>query len=519
MFNLPERIHNTPLLLQLIATCIVVFFFPTQSAAAKNTIDSLSEFQTTDCWIKPNSKAQTDCGWFTVPEDWTAAKSQKLKLPVVIYQPLNPDPSLDPVIYLAGGPGYPALGYKGGHISGWRRTADSIFPGRRLIVFDQRGTGLSTPKLECHDGDGSMVWYPVSRNTKDFGDIPSRVHTAYAHCAERHITAGRQLSAYNSLQIATDTEALRRALKLKSVVLFGISYGTRLALTVMKLYPENISAAILDSVLPPQSDNAAYNSNRFGAVLDRLFQACQRDEGCALAFPDLRDQFQGVLKHLSKEPAIVEITNMTSSGPLYVRIDETMFLSVLHAAMYNLEKHAVLPLLISEAFRGEYGELKYHVEYSVDNHYGLPDSFDMGATLAITCNDDARETSWQTNADNTTPYPYLDHFVNLNHETWPCAIWPTKPETRNRDAVVSDIPSLLLAGALDPATTVEHAEIAAETLSKSHLFIFPANGHVQSRGKCSSEIIGEFLDTPSKRPNPACLKSLRQPVFITEVSN
>jgi len=507
--------YNFAVQIQMIAGCIVAFFFTTQCAAAENTIDKLSEFRTTDCWIKSESRAQTDCGWLTVPEDWNTPGSQKLKLPVVIYRALNPDPSLEPVIYLAGGPGYPALGYKGGYIRGWRRTADSIFPGRTLIVFDQRGTGLGTPKLECHDGDGSRVWYPVSGNTKDFGDIRSRVHTAYARCAARHLAAGRQLSAYNSLQIATDVEALRRTLKLESVVLFGISYGSRLALTVMKLYPKNISAAILDSVLPPQADNAAYSSNRFGAVLDRLFRACQQDESCASAYPDLRDQFQGVLKQLAEEPAILEITNYKSSGSLYARIDDAMFLKVLHGAMYNLEKHAVLPLLISEVLRGEYGELKYHVENTVNNRYGFPDSYDVGATLAVACNDYAGESSRQTSVDNTESYPYLDHFVNLNHQISPCAIWPTKPETRNRDAVVSDIPSLLLVGALDPATTVEHAEIAAETLGESHIFVFPANGHVQSWRKCSSEIIGEFLENHSKRPNPNCLESLRQPVFIT----
>ena len=501
--------------LNLIASCITAFLFTAQSTAADFVTDGVIEFQTTDCWVKPDSKARTDCGWLTVPEDWEHPNAQKLKLPVVIYRPLNPDPSLHPVIYLSGGPGYPALGYKGGDIRYWRREAEKFFPGRTLILFDQRGTGLSSPKLECHDGDGPMVWYPVSKNPEDFGDILSRVHAAYAACAARHLAAGRQLSAFNTVQSAADVDALRRALKLKSVVLFGISYGTRLALTVMKLYPENIHAAILDSVYPPQAAHSSGDSKIFGAVLDRLFQACHQDERCAAAYPNLHDQLLRVLELFAKEPVIVEITNLRSSGPLYVRVDHRMFLRVLHDHMYRTVKIQGLPFLISVVDQGEYVDLKHHLENIVFSHWGFPDSYDVGANLAVTCNDRVDEVNRRPRANDAGSYPYLEDFAAWNREVYPCVIWPTKPGTGNRDVVSSEIPSLLLAGGLDASTTVEQAEMAAETLSQSHLFVFPANAHVQVRNKCSWEVIDEFLSDPASRPNPKCLTSLRQPPFIT----
>jgi pimeloyl-ACP methyl ester carboxylesterase len=501
--------------LNLIAACIGAFLFAAQSTAADFVTDGVIEFQTTDCWVKLDSKARTDCGWLTVPEDWEHPNAQMLKLPVVIYRPLDPDPLLQPVIYLSGGPGYPALGYKGGDIRYWRREVENFFPGRTLILFDQRGTGLSSPKLECHDGDGPMVWYPVSKNPQAFGDIPSRVHAAYAACAARHVAAGRQLSAFNTVQSAADVDALRRVLKLKSVVLFGISYGTRLALTVMNLYPKNIQAAILDSVWPPQSDHSSVDSKIFGAVLDRLFQACHQDEKCAAAYPDLHDQFLQVLEKFAKQPVIVEITNLSSSGPLYVRVDHRMLLRVLHHNMYRTVKIPEIPFLISVVAQGEYVDLKYHLENIVFNHRGFPESYDMGANLAVGCNDSVDVVNRQPKADDAESYPYLRDFAASNREIYPCAIWPTKPGTGNRDVVSSEIPSLLLAGGLDVATTLEQAEMAAETLSQSHLFVFPANAHVQVRNKCSWKVIDEFLSDPASRPNPKCLTSLRQPRFIT----
>ena len=117
---------------------LAILFLTTQPIAAETIIDdvinNVIEFQPTDCWVKPKSKAKTDCGWLTVPEDWEHPDAQKLKLPVVIYRALNPDPSLRPVIYLSGGPGYPALGYNGEAIWAWRRSADILFPGRSLII-------------------------------------------------------------------------------------------------------------------------------------------------------------------------------------------------------------------------------------------------------------------------------------------------------------------------------------------------------------------------------------------------
>jgi len=505
------------------ATCIGAFLIASQCTAADFVVDDAIDFQQTDCWVKQDSEARIDCGWLMVPEDWEHPNAQRIKLPVVIYRALNPDPALHPIIYLSGGPGIPALGQNGKNINSWRRSADLIFPGRTLILFDQRGMGLGSPKLECEDAGDPRIWHPISNNPDEFGDQTARVRGAYAACAARHLAAGHRLTAFNTLQSAADVEALRRALRLQDVILFGISYGTRLALTVMKRYPDNIRAAILDSVFPPQAEYPGLKSDSFGAVLDRLFQACQQEKSCAAAYPDLRDRFLRLLEHLAEEPVIVEITNLEISDlgerePLYVRVDDTMFLDVIHSEMYHTGRLSSLPVLISGVAQGEYWRLKPHVENTV---YGLfHDNADMGATLSVICNDNADVIDRQPKEEDFAAYPYLRNFVMSNHEYKLCSIWPTRPGTRDRDPVVSEIPSLLLVGGLDPATPVELAEIAAETLSVSHLFVFPANGHVQIKyDECSWVVIEEFLSSPTRRPNPDCLTSLRQPVFLTYGGN
>ncbi|MCP4875775.1 MAG: alpha/beta hydrolase [Gammaproteobacteria bacterium] len=313
-------------------------------------------------------------------------------------------------------------------------------------------------------------------------------------------------------------EALRRALKLGDIVLYGISYGTRLALTVMKLHPEHIEAAILDSVFPPQAEFVGRDAGTFGPVLDRLFEACKRDEDCSATYPDLRNRFLRVLEQLARKPAVIEITNLKNGDPLYAHVDHRMFLAVLRTEMYHTARLPNLPVLISGVAQGEYWRLKQHVENAAYGYF--PSSYTMGANLAVNCNDDPGQIDRQQDAGSAESYPYLRDFVEWNREYPLCAFWPTNPDARNRDAVVSDIPSLLLAGGLDAATTVEQAELAAETLRVSHLFVFPAYGHVQLRSNpCAWEILNEFLVNPTLRPSPACLTSLRQPAFITVGGN
>jgi len=499
---------------------LAVAFIATQCFASEIVLDSVTEFEATPCWVEVDRR--TDCGWLIVPENWDNPQAQKLKLPVVIYRALNPDPSLSPVVHLSGGPGFAALGPDGHYMHRWRTKADEGFPGRTLIVFDQRGVGLGSPELDCQEAEAPNVRWPLSKNPDDEVDVPARLHAAYAVCMARHLAAGRQLDAFNTRQSATDVEAMRRALKLGDIVLYGLSYGTRLALTVMKLYPLHVEAAILDSVFPPQAEYTAADAESFGAVLDRLFEACRQHERCAAAYPDLRDRLLRALAQLAEEPAIVEIANLELTDPaerepIYARVDHRMFLEVLRKHMYWHEGLPRLPVLISGVAQGEYWRLKWPVEGTV---YGrFPGYYSLGASLAVICNDDAGESDRRSNTGSAELYPYLRDYATWFDDYSFCEFWPTRLDTRNRDAVVSDIPSLLLAGGLDAATTVEQAEIAAQTLGTAHLFVFPANAHGQLRYPCAWEILNEFLANPAVRPGPACLESLRQPAFMAAGGN
>ena len=102
-------------------------------------------------------------------------------------------------------------------------------------------------------------------------------------------------------------------------------------------------------------------------------------------------------------------------------------------------------------------------------------------------------------------------------DTAVCALWPADaPDPESATPVESDIPSLLLAGALDGSTPLEWAETAASSLSNAHLVVFPALAHVPLfNSACARKVVQAFLAKPHDPPEPSCLASLRQPSFRT----
>lgn len=80
--------------------------------------------------------------------------------------------------------------------------------------------------------------------------------------------------------------------------------------------------------------------------------------------------------------------------------------------------------------------------------------------------------------------------------------------------VSSDVPTLIFAGRYDPITPPAWGSLAAETLSHSYFYEFPAIGHgVVRANECALEIGLQFLADPLLEPDSACLAELTSPDF------
>jgi len=188
------------------------------------------------------------CGYLVVPEDRTQPDSRMIRLYAVVAPAASDNPKPDPIVFLSGGPGAPAV-VAVDHYRGLLRT---MLQERDLVAFDQRGVGLSEPALDCPEYEEAVLGtYGADVGSEE---ARQRMFHAMRACRDRLTEEGVNLSAYTSASSAADVHDLMEALGYDRYNLYGGSYGTRLALTIMRDYPDEVRSAVLDSVEPLQED-------------------------------------------------------------------------------------------------------------------------------------------------------------------------------------------------------------------------------------------------------------------------
>ena len=139
-----------------------------------------------------------DTGRVEVPESRTGRSTAKIQLAVMRIRSTAARPSV-PIIYLAGGPGN----------SGFNSARGEIFPVIKalrehadVIIYDQRGTGLTLPSLVVRATLGAPLDEPVLSERSRAAMLES----ARASAAEVK-ARGIDLTSYNTVENADDLDA------------------------------------------------------------------------------------------------------------------------------------------------------------------------------------------------------------------------------------------------------------------------------------------------------------------------
>ena len=148
-----------------------------------------------------------------------------------------------PMIYLAGGPG--ASGIQAGS-GGLFSYFEALLTLGDVILLDQRGTGQSTPGLQC-----SQEFAVPSDRILDRAAFAAVWVEQARGCADELRARGVNLDEYNTEQNADDIEALRAALGVEQLILIGYSYGTHLALAYIRQHGDRVARAVLHGVEGP----------------------------------------------------------------------------------------------------------------------------------------------------------------------------------------------------------------------------------------------------------------------------
>lgn len=475
---------------------------PSATAAAQGN----GSYASAKCMFEVPSGLDVECGFLTVPENRTKDNGRTVKIAVGIFKTASKNPKPDPIVYLEGGPG-------GNALSNWSKNFERIFApiagDRDFIIFDQRGTGYSEPSLACQEYTDEAYYqldkhYTLEESTK-------RINDALFKCHDRLSKERVDFSAYNSVESAADMDDLRQALGYKEWNVYGISYGTRLALTAMREHPDGIRSVILDSVVPLQSSEAETpaDANR---SFTTFFEGCAKDEACNTAYPNLKDTFYKLVDQLNANPVTEEATDPDDGKTYKVLLSGDSVIGTLFFALYQTSAIPLMPRAIADAAAGKDYSLLVRLAYlsTMQNK-----DISVGMLYTVRCNEEIPFDTPEQLAASDDAYPEQRGLFDAGSYTPICNAWDAgKAQADENQAVTSDLPTLVLSGEYDPATPPADAEAAAKTLAKSFYFNFPGYGHGQSvDGGCATDITTAFLDDPTKQPDSACIADLKGPEF------
>ncbi|NDJ61972.1 MAG: alpha/beta hydrolase [Chloroflexi bacterium] len=445
------------------------------------------------------------CGRLLTAEDHSGADSPTIQIAFAVL--ISPTPTAEPLIFLEGGPGISALA----GVERWWQSP--LRASRDIILFDQRGAGFSEPNLNCIELEAAPLTDALA---------------AVQACYDRLLADGIALTAYNSAQSAADLLDLRgelaKARDYTAYHLLGISYGTRLALTVLRDSPTGIRSAVLDSTLPPQID--LYNEiGRVGLnALNTLIESCEADATCNAAYPNLGAVLINTVERLNIEPAIF-VADGAQNPPIEFVMTGDDFVGVVIGALYQTHQIPLLPRLIYAVWREDYSgvapTLRGELFAAPTDGAEFGDRTESeGLMLSVQCHEEIPFNDLTAARLDATSFPAaLRQNLLSVAETWfaDCTIWQVgAPDPSEDQPVRSDSPVLILAGQYDPVTPPEWGRLAAETLPNSTFLTFRGVGHsVIDSGPCPVQIVTAFLAAPDDPVDAACAAELAAPVFVT----
>ena len=463
-----------------------------------------------DCEFNEPFGTSPQCGYLIVPEDRNEPDGAEVQIHVAVFAATGDNPKDDPIVYLEGGPGGHTLDALEFSFSS---SFEPMTVDRDLILFDQRGIGLSKPALDCPEEREVEIEYLDD-------DVADEVYqqaytTALIECRDRLIADGVDLTDDSSKSNAADVADLRIALGYDEINLWGISYGTRLALTIMRDRPEGIRSVVLDSTVPIDLDLYPAIPASASRAYDVFFAGCAADPICADAYPDLEGDFYDLAARLNDDPAQIELEDFIEGERYPALLFGDDLYGLLFSSLYSESFIPLLPGFISDAAAGDYGGLERLSSVFFTNGPFIS----SGMYLSVQCNEEyIFSTPDEVDAAVAAHPDVAGLFTSAAEEFDDCALWGAGTADLIEDEpVASAIPTLILAGEYDPITPPDYGRLAGETLSNSTFFEFPGLAHgVSTAGDCPTGILLAFVDDPQTPPDGSCIAALGAPDFFVE---
>jgi len=492
--------HNIPMTKAWIAGVLGLVLALLASGAS-----ALPRLERERCAFRAPRGERLECYVLVVAENRDRPQGSEVRLKVAV---LKAKRALerDPVVYLAGGPGdAPLVASTAGadplSEGDWWNDTANIRKRRDVIILSERGAGGALPSLDCFE---PRTTGPARARRRAVSEAEER--DILIRCRAEFDRKKIDVAMYSTPALADDAADLVQAFKLPRVNLYGISYGTRWALELMRRHPDIVRSAVLDGVYPPEINGDQNEPEVVRAAFEQLYADCAGDSFCHQRHPDFSAAVRAAIDGAERTP--LKLTLQVDEGPQSAALDGTGVMMVLLHMMREGEA-ALIPEAVAGLQRGDVKLFQEFAEDFEDEEGGLLEQNAQqfgGLFNTIEC----RET-W-ANIDHAAREKAISiggiYGLDAKASRLPniCPAWNVPAAAPGeRLPVASAIPTLLLSGTFDWLTPPAWGKQAAKSLSVSRHVVFRAQGHgVTAQDSCAARLRDQFIDNPDPRVVPAC---------------
>lgn len=425
-----------------------------------------------------------ECGDLTVFENRVTRQGRQIKIHFMVFR-ADQQPAHEAVFMFGGGPGEGSTSMAG-TANGWARPVRATMD---IVLVDQRGTGSSNP-LPCIFGSpqnpaiGFGAMYPRDRVRECRADLEKSA----------------DLTQYTTDIAIADVDDVRAKLGYDKVVVYGGSYGTRMAQAYMRRYPARTKAAIIDGVVPFDNEIPLRHAASAQQSIDRVFAACAATPACQAAHPHLADDFQTLLHRFDSGALKANVTPQGGTASP-VMISRNDFGYAVRGVLYNGNPTNAIADLIGRAVTS--GDMSGFAQRYYDRQQSF-NSLAHGLHLSIMCPEDVVSVT-DAEVKSATANTFLGSYV-IDEYRAACRLWPiAKIAPDFRTPVTVRVPTLLVSGHFDPVTPQQFADRIAKSLPLARQIVSPTTAH-GSASRCPLPAVLQVMTSGSLEGLPEVCK-------------
>ncbi len=469
-----------------ILSIFALLLYSAGSLQAQQKATYTPKIEPCNCLFK-NDSLNTRCAYLVVPENRSKPNGKTIKLPFIYVESKNPNKRKDPVLYTSGGPGASSL--RGVRFINYRQFSKD----RDYIAFEQRGVTYAQPCLSC-DGISESIKKAYRKNQP----LNKTLLEAVKACRKKLTDEGNDLSAYNTTENAADIEDLRRALKIDSINLIGISYSGGLMLTMLRNYPQHIRSIVLDSALPGfinYEEDALFSID---ASFNKIFSNCERDSTGRRQYDSLRQRFHQYFTAIGGKEFSLRYLEKGTKDSIIIKYHRSELIDFL---MNNLQDNRQLknvPYYITQIIDGKQHD---YMKTYFDGIFNAGKENTLGMRYSMYCSEQIHYANQGLIDKQNEIFPYLAgyRFNDVDHPI--CDCWNVQPVSPvAKMPVYSNVPALLSTGDTDPYCPAFYNDVISRYMPNSQRVLFTDKTHGPALNTREGDVlIAEFIDNPYQK--------------------